>query len=1234
MKALCLCAMFTCSTVLASAQSPWTKATADIPWAPRTGEAVVVHDGQIWVLGGSAMDRQTCRNDVWSSSDGVEWRRVTTQAPWVARTGLGAVSFNGRLWLMGGYDCDRYYYADLWSTEDGEKWEEHPDPPWRPRDNHEVLVFDDKMWVLGGGYDNRGLLNDVWYTEDGNHWIQATADAGWPVRTKFATAVHQKTLWIMGGRTDNVEALDDVWCSQDGITWEKSRADVGWPPTQNHDAISFAGKLWILGGEGPRDYQNFFDHIWSSTDGSDWTAAEGARRWLPRANHTVVEFNDNILLIGGSTKYGDGLEIWKSSDGVSWENPLGERWGPRQWHSTVVHDDHLWVVGGVDRGLKSADVWKSPDGFSWTRVTGNAPWKWYPVAVWFRDRLWAIGGHPRPERSTAWSSVDGADWIEEPAPPFPYRWRHTVTVYDEKIWVIGGHGAENGLNDVWMSPDGKNWTEIKTPEGRPGLYDVGARAMHAAAAFDGRLWIAGGVDANWDNQGDVWWTKDGATWTQATPEGPFQPLQGLEMVVHNGHMWLLGGTGFNTGSPGGKGDKVWYTKDGANWRQYGSTVPWGGMRKSQGVAAFRDRIWMLGGETLGRTTRANDVWYTDASEIEPIAVAEKPPEPIAPTIVSVPPPSKNETPEWRGELGVDWVLVKSSHTLPPRIGATPFVFGDQLWLHSFNAFWTTADGRQWDHFVTGNGAGAPHSGPYGGMTLHNGEIWLMASDYFGEGKIWKSSDGREWELVTDAVNWDAQSGWIFSFDGKLWYVGGKRPSQRSNVPDNVSQVWTSDDGKDWKIVVRRAPWDGREGYNRFVFDGKMWIVGGWDRNQRRDIPIWSSVDGENWSEFAPEGETAETLFQTAHLFTTGDTLWAVDNLSEKNHSIWSTTDAVEWQKRVDNIALPPNTTFDGIEHNGLWLVMKYTYPEPPNDARGPKIFYSPDLQLWTEYAFNEPWQDRYKNIMVGHNDRLLLFDADPGEQHGPLSRVYESDDGASWTLKTAAPEWGEREEMAIVSYTGKLWMLGGTDAGRTDGNPPRAYNDVWVSDDGAEWTVVNPDAPWAPRAETYALTFNERLVLMCGRTFEVTGLDDMWFKDVWSTSDGRDWQQLTGNLPFFMTGDSNPPVVFDGKIWVVGGFKANRSHVWNSSDGVNWSEITQRKGWDARIMARMVVHDGRLWAFGRSGHEWTSDGVTWNPIPRRSRNSVGDFDRIISVDQRMWRRGWSGDDLFVSGPES
>jgi hypothetical protein len=113
-------------------------------------------------------------SDVWSSSDGAIWELAIEEAPFGKRNFHQAMAFKDKLWVIGGIDEDEngnaQFKNDVWSSTDGINWElEIENALFSPRGFHKALIFDNKIWVIGGGGDT-GSVNDIWYSEDGMEW--------------------------------------------------------------------------------------------------------------------------------------------------------------------------------------------------------------------------------------------------------------------------------------------------------------------------------------------------------------------------------------------------------------------------------------------------------------------------------------------------------------------------------------------------------------------------------------------------------------------------------------------------------------------------------------------------------------------------------------------------------------------------------------------------------------------------------------------------------------------------------------------------------------------------------------------------------------------------------------------------------------------------------------------------------------------------------------------------------
>jgi len=81
----------------------------------------------------------------------------------------------------------------------------------------------------------------------------------------------------------------------------------------------------------------------------------------------------------------------------------------------------------------------------------------------------------------------------------------------------------------------------------------------------------------------------------------------------------------------------------------------------------------------------------------------------------------------------------------------------------------------------------------------------------------------KWELVTAQAPFakrDAHN--VIVFKDKIWLLGGVG----GTAPDyskNFSDVWNSEDGKNWTLVTDKAPWGPRRAGEILVFKDKIWL---------------------------------------------------------------------------------------------------------------------------------------------------------------------------------------------------------------------------------------------------------------------------------------------------------------------------------------------------------------------------------------------------------------------------
>ena len=372
-------------------------------------------------------------------------------------------------------------------------------------------------------------------------------------------------------------------------------------------------------------------------------------------------------------------------------------------------------------------------------------------------------------------------------------------------------------------------------------------------------------------------------------------------------------------------------------------------------------------------------------------------------------------------------------------------------------------------------------------------------------------------------------------------------------PDGVTISWTSSDTDrittagvvnrlrhQYKQVVLTATLTKGDvseatGFRLTVFSVFVWsrVTGGasWDARTGHDVVVFK---GKMWVVGGNDG---------------GETY------ADDRNDVWSSSDGVTWTNA---------------------------------NARGPAM---PDTDP-VEYA--DHWFARAGHAAVVFDNKMWLMGGSRGNRQGDsfaaLNDVWSSTDGQNWTkveesrTPTAEdPHWPVRDAHVSVAFNNQIWIIGGASTGGS------ALRDVWSSNrEGTLWTKANVRGPMTSdpllsfRRSPAAITFNNKIWVMGGTT------DSGGLNDVWSSADGVIWTRVeesrtpTEEDPHWPIRDSHTAVVFDGKIWVMGGFgPRNRlNDVWWSDDGENWTNTNATGHWSPRVGPAAVVFDNKLWVMG------------------------------------------------------
>jgi hypothetical protein len=289
---------------------------------------------------------------------------------------------------------------------------------------------------------------------------------------------------------------------------------------------------------------------------------------------------------------------------------------------------------------------------------------------------------------------------------------------------------------------------------------------------------------------------------------------------------------------------------------------------------------------------------------------------------------------------------------------------------------------------------------------------------------------------------------------------------------------------DWVEVQDSLPFHSKDGAGLLNFNGKMWLLGGWDPPYHEPNythnEVWNSEDGSNWN-FVNEAPWPAR--HCAAWISSDSAIWVIggDPQSGCLTDVWKSEDGTNW--------ILTNEEIPGfVKRNN------------PN------------------YAF--------------FNGKLTIYG---GEQCSgpPLNDVWTSSDGVTWSQAQNAPWSGRGMQLnSCVDGNGNMWMLGGSNEGTR-----RAFNEVWKTSDGINWTLVNESAPWSGRFWHTVAWFDDKMWLMGGMA---TGTE---MNDVWYSEDGITWKELkttTGNWPYGSR-HAQSSTVFDNALWYMCGINTNNA---------------------------------------------------------------------------------------------
>jgi hypothetical protein len=114
------------------------------------------------------------------------------------------------------------------------------------------------------------------------------------------------------------------------------------------------------------------------------------------------------------------------------------------------------------------------------------------------------------------------------------------------------------------------------------------------------------------------------------------------------------------------------------------------------------------------------------------------------------------------------------------------------------------------------------------------------------------------------------------FQDRMWLLGGGT-YDTPEFPERkfYNDVWSSPDGVRWTRNLEHAPWRPRQYHEVAVFDDHMWVLEGWNQQNRNDV--WYSAAGVAWRElpntpWQPRHAASVLVYDNALWVVTGNNM--------------------------------------------------------------------------------------------------------------------------------------------------------------------------------------------------------------------------------------------------------------------------------------------------------------------------------------------------------------------------
>lgn len=254
-------------------------------------------------------------------------------------------------------------------------------------------------------------------------------------------------------------------------------------------------------------------------------------------------------------------------------------------------------------------------------------------------------------------------------------------------------------------------------------------------------------------------------------------------------------------------------------------------------------------------------------------------------------------------------------------------------------------------------------------------LWVLHHD-----GAWFSLNGKDWTKsgLSNIVQNNAFLDYVW-FNNALYGLG----TFNGNIEHYMltSAIHKTTDMRNWQTIADSSNLPKRFFYHPFVFDKKIWIIGGGTENEKFS-DVYNSADAIHWikqSDNLPFGKRQESQFVFFH-----------NKIFLLNNDVWSSSDAIHWTQETGRIASEDIFGYSAVVFdNKIWLLGCNR-----DNLFKSEVLMSDDGKQWV--SMKAPWSPRGGAASCVFQNKIFMTGGKYGGTPDKPNFIYSND---VWSLK-------------------------------------------------------------------------------------------------------------------------------------------------------------------------------------------------------------------------------------------